>query len=53
MTTRQTADTFGITPSGVRDLVARGRLARAGGSPWQPYYETAQVLALLAEGVPA
>lgn len=53
MTARQTADTLGIQLTGVRDLVARGRLTRAGGSPRQPYYDTAQVLALLAERVPA
>ncbi|CAG6392761.1 helix-turn-helix domain-containing protein [Streptomyces cocklensis] len=53
MTTRQVASTLGIGPSGVRQLVARGRLTRAGGSPRQPYYDTAQVLAILAERVAA
>jgi hypothetical protein len=53
MTTRQVANTLGISPSGVRQLVARGRLTRAGGSPRQPYYDTTAVLAILAERVPA
>lgn len=48
MTARQTAQILGISLSGVRDLVARGHLARAGGSPRQPYYDTEQVLAILA-----
>lgn len=53
MSARQVADTLGIGPSGVRQLVARGRLARAGGSPRQPYYDTTTVLAILAERVAA
>jgi predicted ArsR family transcriptional regulator len=53
MSARQVADALGITPSGVRDLVARGRLARAGGSPRQPYYDTTAVLAVLADRQPA
>lgn len=48
MTAHQVAQTLGITLSGVRDLVHRGQLARAGGSPRQPRYDTEQVLALLA-----
>ncbi|NJP42284.1 helix-turn-helix domain-containing protein [Actinacidiphila epipremni] len=46
MTARQVADTLGIGLPGVRKLVQRGQLARAGGSQRQPYYDTEQVLAL-------
>jgi hypothetical protein len=46
MTAHQAATTLGITLGGVRQLVARGQLTRAGGSPRQPYYITEQVLAL-------
>lgn len=53
MSARQVADTLGITLSGVRDLVARGHLTRAGGSPRQPYYDTTQVGALAAARQPA
>ena len=53
MSARQVADTLGISPSGVRQLVARGRLTRAGGSPRQPWYDTEQVLAILAARVAA
>lgn len=49
MTARQVADTLGIGLPGVRQLVHRGHLARAGGSPRQPYYDTDHVLALLAQ----
>jgi hypothetical protein len=49
MTARQVASTLGIGPSGVRQLVARGHLTSAGGSPRQPYYDTEQVLAILAQ----
>lgn len=46
MSAHQAATALGITLSGVRDLVARGRLTRAGGTPRQPWYDTQQVLAL-------
>lgn len=46
MTAHQIADQFGITLEGVRKLVQRGRLHRAGGSPRQPWYDTAEVIAL-------
>lgn len=48
MTAHQVAAILGISLSGVRDLVQRGQLTRAGGSPRQPRYDTDQVLALLA-----
>ncbi|MFX4294087.1 helix-turn-helix domain-containing protein [Streptomyces bohaiensis] len=47
MTTHQVAGQLGISLSGVRQLVRRGRLARAGGSPRQPYFATADVMALI------
>jgi hypothetical protein len=53
MSARQVAATLGIGPSGVRQLVARGRLARAGGTERQPYYDTTAVLAILADRVSA
>lgn len=53
MSAHQAATALGITLSGVRDLVARGHLTRAGGSPRQPWYDTAQVLALYAARQPA
>jgi hypothetical protein len=52
MTAHQVAETLGIKLGGVRQLVARGRLDRTGGSPRQPYYDSEQVLALLAARVP-
>jgi hypothetical protein len=48
MTAHQVAQTLGLTLSGVRDLVHRGHLDRAGGSPRQPRYDSDQVFALLA-----
>jgi predicted transcriptional regulator len=53
MSTHQVAEALGIGPSAVRQLVARGRLTRAGGSPRQPYYDTEQVLDILRERVAA
>jgi hypothetical protein len=47
MSARQVADTLGIGLPGVRQLVHRGHLTRAGGSPRQPWYDTTHVLALL------
>jgi phage terminase Nu1 subunit (DNA packaging protein) len=49
MSARQVADTLGIGLPGVRQLVHRGHLQRAGGSPRQPWYDTDRVLQLLAE----
>lgn len=48
MSAHQVAQTLGIKLTGVRDLVHRGRLQRAGGTPRQPYYDTQAVLELLA-----
>jgi hypothetical protein len=53
MSAHQVATTLDITLSGVRDLVARGHLTRAGGSPRQPWYDTRQVRALCAARQPA
>lgn len=53
MTAHQTAQTLDITLSGVRDLVHRGKLKRAGGSPRQPWYDSSAVLALWADRQPA
>ncbi|HEY5835968.1 hypothetical protein [Streptomyces sp.] len=50
MTARQTATTLGITLTGLRTLVHRGKLTPAGGSPRQRYYDTGAVLALLTPG---
>ncbi|WNI16924.1 hypothetical protein [Actinacidiphila sp. ITFR-21] len=49
MSAHQAATTLGITLGGIRELRRRGRLTAVGGSPRQPYYDTEQVLALLAE----
>ncbi|MFB7288993.1 hypothetical protein [Actinacidiphila glaucinigra] len=49
LTAHQTARTLGITLDGVRKLVQRGQLQRAGGSPRQPWYALADVQALDAQ----
>ncbi|MCA1845097.1 MAG: hypothetical protein LC792_18265 [Actinobacteria bacterium] len=46
MTAHQVATQLGITLAGVRQLVHRGHLQRAGGTPRQPWYDTDQVIAL-------
>ncbi|MGW2044654.1 hypothetical protein ACWCPF_05655 [Streptomyces sp. NPDC001858] len=43
------ARALGSTPGGVRNLVYRGRLRRAGGTERHPWYRTEDVAALLAE----
>jgi hypothetical protein len=53
MSAHQAAQTLGIGLSGVRELRRRGRLTRAGGTERQPWYNTEQVLALLADRVAA
>lgn len=53
MSAHQVAQALDITLSGVRDLVARGHLTRAGGSPRQPWYDTRQVRALARARVAA
>lgn len=49
LTAHQTAQQLGITLEGVRKLVQRGRLARSGGSPRQPWYAVTDVAALVTE----
>ncbi|MCA1217125.1 helix-turn-helix domain-containing protein [Streptomyces sp. 8L] len=46
MTAQQAADTLGISPAGVRELVQRGQLQRAGGTARYPQYDTTDVLRL-------
>lgn len=46
LSAHQVAHQLGITLSGVRDLVHRGQLARAGGSPRQPRYRATDVITL-------
>ncbi|MFF5186450.1 hypothetical protein ACFY30_22185 [Streptomyces sp. NPDC000345] len=48
LTAHQTARTLGITLDGVRQLVHRGKLTRAGGSPRQPWYAVDDVTAYAA-----
>ncbi|MBD9736314.1 helix-turn-helix domain-containing protein [Streptomyces sp. H28] len=45
-TTRQVAQALRISPDGVRKLVQRGQLQRAGGTPRRPYFPATQVAAL-------
>ncbi|MGW1796934.1 hypothetical protein ACWCQN_13205 [Streptomyces sp. NPDC001984] len=47
--TRDAARALGTTPGGIRNLVYRGRLARAGGTERHPWYTATDVAALLAE----
>lgn len=53
MSAHQAATTLGISLGGIRQLVARGRLTRTGGTPRQPWYDTQQVRALAAARVAA
>ena len=48
MSAHQVAETLGIGLDGVRQLRRRGHLDAVGGTPRQPWYDTEQVLALLA-----
>ncbi|MBN0043109.1 hypothetical protein JS756_03060 [Streptomyces actuosus] len=48
LTAHQAARALGITLGGVRQLVYRGRLTRAGGTQRQPWYAVADVQALAA-----
>lgn len=45
MTAHQVAEQLGISLGAVRLLVHRGRLTRVGGTPRQPWYDTADVTA--------
>jgi plasmid maintenance system antidote protein VapI len=47
LTAHQTAQQLGITLSGVRKLVQRGRLQRSGGTVGQPWYAVDDVTALV------
>ncbi|WP_112469427.1 hypothetical protein [Streptomyces triticisoli] len=49
LTTSQVAQVLGTTPGGVRNLVYRGRLKRAGGTPRRPWFCADHVAALDAE----
>ncbi|MER6956025.1 hypothetical protein [Streptomyces sp. NPDC000618] len=49
LTAHQTAHLLGITLGGVRLLVHRGQLARADGTPRQPWYAASDVAALAAK----
>ena len=49
MTAHQVATALGITLGGVRQLVHRGQLTRAGGTPRQPWFRTQDVQALDAK----
>ncbi|MFC7892698.1 hypothetical protein [Streptomyces sp. NPDC057381] len=49
LTAHQTARMLGSSLGGVRNLVYRGRLKRAGGTERQPWYRTEDVARLLAE----
>ncbi|MFI0897104.1 hypothetical protein [Streptomyces sp. NPDC020983] len=49
MSAHQAAATLRTDLAGIRCPVRHGRLARAGGSPRQPYYDSEQVLAPPAE----
>ncbi len=53
MSAHQVAAQLDIGLGGVRQLVHRGQLHRAGGSPRQPWYDTEEVLALVRERVAA
>ncbi|MEV1006114.1 hypothetical protein [Streptomyces sp. NPDC049881] len=46
MTAHQVAQQLGITLDGVRQLVRRGQLHHAGGTPRQRWYATQEVRAL-------
>ncbi|MFD9319299.1 hypothetical protein ACFWDQ_16645 [Streptomyces sp. NPDC060053] len=48
-TSHDVARALGSTPGGVRNLVYRGRLHRAGGTERHPWYRAEDVGALLAE----
>lgn len=46
LTAHQVAHQLGISLGGVRALVHRGQLTRAGGTPRQPWYDRDDVVAL-------
>ncbi|MFJ8110441.1 helix-turn-helix domain-containing protein [Streptomyces sp. NPDC096132] len=48
LTAHQAARVLGVDLATVRQLVRRGKLARAGGTPRQPWYATEDVAAYAA-----
>lgn len=52
MTAHQVARQLGITLDAVRQLVRRGRLHHAGGTPRQPWYDTTEVTNLARQRLP-
>jgi hypothetical protein len=46
LTTHQTARFLGVGLTGLRSIVHRGQLTRAGGTPRQPWYAVADITAL-------
>jgi hypothetical protein len=52
LTAHQTARVLGMTLGGVRKLVQRGQLTRAGGTERQPWYAAPDVAALAAKRAP-
>lgn len=49
LTTDQVAQALGTSTGAVRNLVYRGRLQRAGGTPRHPWFRAADVAAITAE----
>ncbi|MGW1892132.1 hypothetical protein ACWCP6_18010 [Streptomyces sp. NPDC002004] len=49
LTAHQVAQLLGIKLGGVRQLVHRGQLTRAGGTPRQPWFKVTDVVALDAK----
>ncbi|GGV80451.1 hypothetical protein GCM10010499_43410 [Streptomyces thermoviolaceus subsp. apingens] len=49
LTAHQTARVLGVSLTGLRSIVHRGQLARAGGTPRQPWYAVDDVTALAAD----
>jgi hypothetical protein len=49
LTAHQAARVLGVTLGGLRTIVHRGQLQRAGGTPRQPWYAASEVAALAAK----
>lgn len=52
MTAQQAATALGISPAGIRKLIQRGQLARAGGSVRYPQYDSTDILRLIRQRGP-